>query len=326
MMRLFKILLLMFSLTLANAQEIEIKEKETISGAIDLMYLEQFDEAYAIFSYIKDTYPDHPIGDFFLGFYYNFLASFYETDKFDSKIIIHYDLAEKKAEFHLRFDSENPWFNYYLGASMVNRGYMLGRDGSRFAGIRKTYSGISYIEDALEEDKSLGDALLLLGTYRFYKASLYSWLFDRRDVALAMIKESIKSSYFSEYAAVSTLGWAYVDYENYVKAEETADRALEKYPDSHLFLFLKGRALYEQKKYDKAVEVYIKIKEKLISMSERYSDKDLFNTYYFLAKSYDALNDAENAQKCLELAMHMNLTKKEKDMLEDRIDDLEDLD
>jgi hypothetical protein len=60
-------------------------------------------------------------------------------------------------------------------------------------------------------------------------------------------------------------------------------------------------------------------------MSERYSDKDMFNTYYFLAKSYDALNDAENAQKCLELAMHMNLTKKEKDMLEDRIDDLEDI-
>ena len=96
-MRVLKLLFLLFSFAIAYAQEIEIKEKETVNGAIDLMYLEQFDEAYAIFSYIKDTYPDHPIGDFFLGFYYNFLASFYETDKFDSKIIIHYDLAEKKA-------------------------------------------------------------------------------------------------------------------------------------------------------------------------------------------------------------------------------------
>lgn len=324
-MRIFKILLLLFLFAGANAQEIELKEKETINGAIDLMYLEQFDEANAIFNYIKDTYPDHPIGDFFLGFYYNFLASFYETDKFDSKIIIHYNLAEKKAEFHLRFDKDNPWFNYYLGASMINRGYMLGRDGSRFAGIRKTYSGISYIEDALETDKSLGDALLLLGTYRFYKASLYSWLLDRRDIALAMIKESIKSSYFSEYAAVSTLGWAYIDYEDYSKAEEVADSALEKYPDSHLFLFLKGRALYEQKKYEESIAIYLKIKEKLTTMEKRYSDKDLFNSYYFLSKSYDALKDNLNCQKYLELALHMNLTEKEKDMLEDRLDDLEDL-
>ncbi|MBN2856874.1 MAG: hypothetical protein JXN63_00585 [Candidatus Delongbacteria bacterium] len=325
-MRYIKIIFLLFTLLTANAQEIELKEKETINGAIDMMYLEQFDEAYAIFNYIKDTYPDHPIGDFFLGFYYNFLASFYETDKFDSKIIIHYNLAEKKAEFHLRFDSGNPWFNYYLGASMVNRGYMLGRDGSRFAGIRKTYSGISYIEDALEKDKSLGDALLLLGTYRFYKASLYSWLIDRRDVALAMIKQSIETSYFSEYAAVSTLGWAYIDYEDYFKAEEVADSALEKYPESHLFLFLKARALYEQKKFELSIDIYLRIKEKLISMSERYSDKDLFNTYYFLTKSYYGLNDTENSKKCLELAMHMNLTQKEKDVLEDRLEDLEDLD
>lgn len=325
-MKIFTIIFLLFSFVIASAQEIELKEKETINGAIDLMYLEQFDEAFAIFNYVKDAYPDHPIGDFFLGFYYNFLASFYETDKFDSKIIIHYNLAEKKAEFHLRFDSENPWFNYYLGASMVNRGYMLGRDGSRFAGIRKTYSGISYIEDAIEQDKSLGDALLLLGTYRFYKAALYSWLIDRRDVALAMIKESIETSYFSEYAAVSTLGWAYIDYEDYAKAEGIADSALEKYPDSHLFLFLKGRALYEQKKYDQAITIYLKIKEKLALLSERYSDKDLFNTYYFLTKSYSELRDADNSTKYLELAKHMNLTDKEKDILEDRLDDLEDLD
>lgn len=325
MTRIMFTIFFIISVGVLSASEIEEKESATINAAIDMMYQEHFEEALGIFTYIKDTYPDYPIGDFFLGFYYNFLSSFYETDKFNSKIVLYYDLAEKKAEFHLNYNEDDPWHNFYMGASLINRGYMLGKDGSRFSGISKTFDGISYIEDCLDHDKDLGDALMLLGSYKYYKSTILSWVYDRRDLAVMMLKQSIDSSMFSKYLAISNLGWIYIDYEKYDKAEEMADKALEKYPESHLFLFLKARALYEMKRYNEAIEIYLRIESKMNSMQEKYSEIDLFNTFYFLTKCYFSNGDKVNSEKYLELALFCKLSKKERNTFEDRLDDLNEL-
>jgi len=232
------------------ASDIENKELNRINSAVNLMYLEKFEDALSVFSSINETYPDHPIGHFFMGYYYNFLASFYETDKFDSKIVLFYDIAEKKADFHLEFDKNDPWMNFYKGASLINRGYLLSKDGRRFSALSKTLDGISYIKESLVQGEEIGDAKLLYGTYLFYRSDMISWIWDKRPEAVKIVSESIERSNFSKYLAISTLGWIYIDYEKFGKAEEMADLALEKYPSSHLFLFLKARALFEQNKFD----------------------------------------------------------------------------
>ncbi|HAQ61032.1 TPA: hypothetical protein DCR49_03395 [Candidatus Delongbacteria bacterium] len=322
MKRFVLLVYLVLLLGILSASEIEDKEKNTINAAIDLLYQEKFEEALPIFEYIKDTYPDYPIGDFFLGFYYNFLASYYESDYFDSKIVLYYDLAEKKAKYHLSNNEKDPWFNFYMGASLINKGYMLGRDGSRFSGITKTFDGISYIEDCLEYDKYHGDAIMLLANYKYYKSTVLSWVYDRRDMAVLLLKQSIATSYFSEYLARSALGWIYIDYGKYSDAEAVADKALEKYPDNHLFIFLKARALFEMKKYQEAAELYHKLETKISVMDPKYSEKDMFNIYYFLSKSYSALNESQLSRKYYENAVMCRLTKKERDILRDRINEL----
>jgi len=309
----------------ASASEIEQKELKSINAAVDLLYQEKFEEAFSIFSYIQDTYPDHPIGPFFMGYYYNFQASYYETDKFDSKIVLYYDLAEKKADFHLNFNDEDPWMNFYKGASLINRGYLLGRDGRRFSALTKTFDGISYIKDCLEYDKDHGDALLLYGTYSFYKSSIISWIWDSREDAVSEVKESIEKAYFSKYLAISTLGWIYIDYEKYDKAEETAETALEKYPDSHLFLFLKARALFEQNKYSDAEQIYLSLVEKMKNMPQKYSEKDTFNSYYFLARIYFSENKIKKFEEYKSFALMVDLTLREKEMLRERIELLKEL-
>jgi len=322
MKHLILIICLIIMPGLLPASDVEDFEKNTINAAIDLMYQEKFEEALPIFEYIKDTYPDHPIGDFFLGFYYNFLASYYESDNFDSKIVLYYDLAEKKAKYHLSNNEKDPWFNFYMGASLINKGYMLGRDGSRFSGITKTFDGISYIEDCLEYDKYHGDAIMLLANYKYYKSTVLSWVYDRRDLAVLLLKQSIATSYFSEYLARSALGWIYIDYGKYPDAEAIADKALEKYPGNHLFIFLKARALFEMKKYQDAAALYHKLETKVSAMNPKYSEKDMFNIYYFLSKSYSALNDRQLSRKYYESAVMCRLTSKERDILRDRINEL----
>ncbi|HQO10341.1 MAG TPA: tetratricopeptide repeat protein [Clostridiales bacterium] len=316
------ILLILLSIRILPASEIENKEKKTINSAIDMMYSEKFDNALGIFNYIKDTYPDHPIGDFFLGFYYNFLASYYETDRFDSKIVLYYDLAEKKADYHLKHSPKDPWFNFYKGASLVNKGYMIGKDGRKFKGITKTMNGISYIEDCLESDPGNGDAAMLLGSYKYYKSTVLSWIYNKRESGVDLLKKGISGSYFSEYLSRSTLGWIYIDYKKFEEAEKTADQALLKYPDNHLFLFLKARAFFERGKYSEAAEIYLKIEKKLLVIDPKYSEKDLFNTYYFLSRSYHSLNKINEGRKFYDKALICRLTKKEKDILADRINEL----
>lgn len=325
MNRLIAFLYIILSLGIMTASEIEDKEKNTINAAIDMMYKENFEEALGIFTYVKDTYPDYPLGDFLLGFYYNFLASFYETDNFDSKIVLYYDLAEKKAKYHLSNNEEDPWFNFYMGASLINKGYMLGRDGNRYSGLKKTFSGISYIEDCLEYDKYHGDAIMLMASYKYYKSDLISWVYDRKDLAIIMLKQSIVTSYFSQYLATSTLGWIYIDYEKYEDAGKLADTALEKYPECHLFIFLKARALFESKKYNEAIALYHKLEDKIVPMETKYSEKDTFNIYYFLCRSYAASGEIQLSRKYYELATFCRLSRKEKDILSDRIEELDDL-
>ena len=318
------LILLLLLIAVSYSIQIEDIEKDRIDHAIDLMYQENFNATESIFFKIRDKYPDHPIGDFMMGTYYNYLAVFYETDKFDSKTTIYYRNVEKKARFHIKQGNNDPWFKFYLGASLVNKGYLLGRNKSYFSGFRYTSKGISYIEDCAKENKKIGDALLLLGSYKYYKSSLLSWIWDRRKKGVAMMKKSINTSYFSKYLAISTLGWAYIDYEKYKEAIKTADIALEKYPDSHFFLFLKARALYEGKQYKKANELYLKIIQKINTFEEHYSQVDLFNSYYFLAISFNKLGNTKKARSYYELALKCKLTVSEKDRLEDRLEDLED--
>jgi tetratricopeptide (TPR) repeat protein len=325
-MKKFIILLCAYAMAInLFAGEIEDKERSTIKNSLNLLYGEQFEDALAGFTFLKDSYPDYPIGDFFLGFYYNFLSSYYETDFFDSKIVLHYDLSEKKADFHLNFNKKDPWINFYKGASMVNRGYLLGRDGKRFAGIRKTYNGISYIENCLKYDKNHGDALLLLGSYKFYKSSVLSWIYDKREQALKEIKTSISSSEFSKFVALSTIGWMYIDYEKPFEAEKIADEALKYYPGLHTVKFLKARALFEQKKHSEAIEAYLDIENRLNSIQNTYSKIDLFNTYYFLCLSYKAEGSFQNSDKYLDLALFSNLNIRERELLSERIKELENI-
>ncbi|HXK49616.1 MAG TPA: hypothetical protein PKW56_04040 [Clostridiales bacterium] len=303
------------------ASDIENKELSRINSAVDMMYNEKFEDAFLIFSSINETYPDHPAGPFFMGYYYNFLASFYETDKFDSKIVLYYNSAEKKADFHLGFDKNDPWMNFYKGASLINRGYLLSRDGRRFSALSKTLDGISYIKESLET----GDAKLLYGTYLFYRSEIISWIWDKRPEAVKIVSESIERSNFSRYLAISTLGWIYIDYEKFGKAEEMADLALEKYPSSHLFLFLKARALFEQKKYYDAEQLYLKLLTKIENMKEKYSNIDLFNSCYFLSRIYYETSDHEKSRNFRNKALGLKLTDKEKNILNKRIEYINDL-
>lgn len=307
------------------ASDIENKELSRINSAVDMMYLEKFEDALSVFSSVNETYPDHPAGPFFMGYYYNFLASFYETDKFDSKIVLYYDLAEKKADFHLGFDKSSPWMNFYKGASLINRGYLLSRDGRNFSALSKTLDGISYIKKSLERGKEIGDAKLLYGTYLFYRSEMISWIWDKRPEAVKIVSKSIERSYFSKYLAISTLGWIYIDYEKFGKAEEIADLALEKYPESHLFLFLKARALFEQKKFDDAEVLYLKLMSKIENMEKRYSSIDLFNSCYFLSRTYYEISDPEKSKIFKEKALGLDLTLKEKGILKKRLEYLNDL-
>ncbi|MDY0016885.1 MAG: tetratricopeptide repeat protein [Candidatus Delongbacteria bacterium] len=314
------ILLIFLCLLPVLASDIENKELSRIDSAVDMMYNEKFEDALSVFISINETYPDHPAGPFFMGYYYNFLASFYETDKFDSKIVLHYNNAEKKADFHLGFDKNDPWMNFYKGASLINRGYLLSRDGRNFSALSKTLDGISFIKEALRQGEEIGDAKLLYGTYLFYRSEMISWIWDKRPEAVKIVSESIESSNFSRYLAVSTLGWMYIDYEKFGKAEEMADLALEKYPESHLFLFLKARSLFEQKKFDDAEQLYLKLLLKIENMEARLSNIDLFNSYYFLSRIYYEMSDHEKSRNFRKKALGLNLSIKEKDILEKRIE------
>jgi hypothetical protein len=83
--------------------------------------------------------------------------------------------------------------------------------------------------------------------------------------------------------------------------------------------------LFEQNKLEQSENIYLDILEKLNGLEERYSNKDIFNSYYFLTKISHGKNDTKAFTDYKNLALETSLSFREKEILEERLDELKKL-
>lgn len=315
------VLLLSVSL---KAAEVEKIMSSVLNEGMDKMFLEDFSAAEKKFEEIVKSYPDYPLGYFALGTLYNFMMDHYETEQFDDKISKLYLKVENISLKLLEENEKDPWLLFYAGAAKSNTGFTLGRNGNYLSALNNTFSGISFIEDCLEEDPELNDAKMLLGSYMYYKSSITHWIYDNREKGIEMIKESIQNSYFAKYISIAGLTWIYIDYDEYDKALEIVEKGLKSYPDSRYFLWGKVAAYFDKGNFEKSNELLFRIKE-MVSKDKIQTNRNKFNCCYRLAIGFKELGEKEKSLKFIEEANSYNLSEVSKEKLESRIDKLEDL-
>lgn len=222
----------------------------------------RYSEAILHFSKVKEEYPDHPAGHFFLAAIYQSRMMDFETDLWRDQFFFEVNEAETLAREKIDREGDDASHYFYLGGALAYKSFQLGREGDYLPALSSAVKSIGYLNKAGELDSTFCDAYLGIGSYQYWKSKItmrLTWLpffSDKRSAGINNIEEAVECSRFSKWAALSNLAWIYIEEGDYRQAIHYAEIGLASFPASRFFLWPLGDALFRNKEFRRAAEVY----------------------------------------------------------------------
>jgi hypothetical protein len=209
------------------------------------------------------------------------------------------------------------WF--YLGSAYGYRAYNQGRDKKWIAALSNGLKAADYLQRAVQEDSTLCDAYLGIGTYKYWRHSklgFISWLPffpDSREEGIRLIKKTADSDCLSRDLARHQLVYILLDYGWNDQAIAYGRQLIEDYPRSQFMRWALAHAYYKSGQYTLAEKEYLYLAE-LIESDPQRNLNHLLNCKYKLALIYRALNDQIRChQQCADIIeLYDNYADKDK--------------
>ena len=271
-----------------------------ILKGIDQTFFCKFDSALLTFQKIIDRYPDDLVGYFYQAATLQSEMMHYETDIWGKDFDQLIEKAISLGKEEIANGNNDPWTYFYLGSSFSYKGLYQAKTGSYISGFMSARKGLNYLKKAVEEDSTLYDAYLGLGTYKYWAGRFYKylkwlpWIRDEREEGVRMVKYSVEKGTFSHWVGINSLAWIEYDRKNYWSALLLFQKGLRRYPGSPFFLWGVADSYYRLGYFVKAIEVYKKLLKIIL-------DAPLNNGYneiecrLKLGMSYYALGEYQNA-------------------------------
>ncbi len=242
-----------------SAASLDFLDRQLILQAVNLGTAGQYEKAFAALDSLKMRRPNSPAPFLFEASLFQSMMIDFQSDHwaeaFNNSVDQTLALCDSAAE-------ETAEILFYRGAAAAYRGFFLARSGQYWSGIRTSMKAVDILERALQQDSTLADAYLAVGTYLYWRSRLtrlFSWLPffpDRRKEGITLVERAAKHAAFSQWAAVSTLGWIFMEEKRYEDAASCAERGLASFPGSRFFLWLLAEALCRSGKTSEAAAVY----------------------------------------------------------------------
>lgn len=312
----------------AHAEFPDSADIALINEGLRLTFNEDYSRAQELFSELRTKYPDHPCGLFFIAatrqaqmkdhedFAYE--REFY--DNIDSAIDLAYELRNR--------DSDNAWAYYFMGAANLYHALYDSRKGGRWSPMRNGIRGKNLLEKCLDLDSTVYDALAGLGSYRYWgevKAGGLKWLpfiGGNRKQGIDNLITASQKSYFSQDLAKSALIHVYIHEKEYVRADSLATYLYDKYPEGKTFLWARAFANFEGKNYERALEFFDSLENRL----EKQAPPENYNLYeiaYYKMLCRHNLEQYDLALVAYDYAQNLPLTEDERERLKDECKDME---
>lgn len=317
------IILFLFS-SLSFAQNYPINEVDTlIKKGIELTIHQQYDDANKIFYQLKNGYPELPLGDIYLAGVEITKSVDYgeklDTEKLNTILL----RAEKLSDSLLSADDDNVWHNYFIALTKAFVAYQNALSYDYLNAFIEGYISIIYFEECLKYDNKFYESYLAIGTYLYWKnakSESFNWLpfvRDNRDEGIKLIETAIDKSSYSNYLALQSLIWIYINEKSYLKAIELCEEFLSKFPENRLIKLGLARA-YQEVDKEKSVRFYSEI---LYSLRKLGIDNN-FNEIVFMHKiamlEFDLGNYAETIRLCDQI-LSLQISEKLEERLAERI-------
>jgi predicted Zn-dependent protease len=255
--------LIFFSRT--NAQVYPDKSVHNIlKSGIRLIVDQKYDEAEKLFDQLDKTRKDIPLGKIYLAAVSIARSYDYELP-FDHKLITkNLEGAKRISERLINKDETNIWNHYFLA---LTEGYIAYYDALRESWLQAFSTGLSSVsafEYCLAIDKNFYEALIAIGSYKFWKSKkteFINWLpfiDDEKELGIQYLRDAVKYSGYNSRLAINSLIWIYIEQEDYTEAIKVAELALKNHPQSRVFKWGLARS-YESIDPQKSVELYTEI-------------------------------------------------------------------
>ena len=256
---------LLFSVTQSYGQVFPDRSVHKIlKTGIKLIVDQKYDEAEKLFDQLDKTRRDLPLGKIYLAA--TSIAKSYDYEQpFDEKLIESYlQGAKKVSERLINIDKTNIWYNYFLALTQGYSAYFSAIKRDWFSAFSTGLNSISYFEYCLELDQNFYEALIAIGSYKFWrskKTEFINWLPfvpDEKELGIEYLEKAVKQSGYNSHLAVHSLIWIYIEQEQYQDAIKIAETALKENPTSRVFKWGLARA-YEDIKPQRSIQLYNEI-------------------------------------------------------------------
>ena len=255
----------LFLLSRANAQVYPDKSVHKIlKSGIGLIIDQKYDEAKKLFDQLDKTRKDIPFGKIYLAAVSIARSYDYELP-FDHELITkNLEGAKKISERFIRKDENNIWNHYFLA---LTEGYIAYYDALRESWLQAYTTGLSSVssfEDCLDMDKNFYEALIAIGSYKFWKSKkteFINWLpfiDDEKELGIQYLRDAVKYSGYNSHLAINSLIWIEIEQEDFNEAIKVAESALKNHPKSRIFKWGLARS-YESIDPQKSIELYLEI-------------------------------------------------------------------
>ncbi len=242
------------------------------------LYNNNFSEAENIFGKLNNDYPNIPFGKILL-----VLTEFSKSSDFvkplnEKRINMLLKIARQQSDSLLGKNDNNVWNNYFAALTVGLTAYnnYLMRD--YFNALTNSLTSLSSFQKCLEIDSTFYDAYIAIGMFKYWlsaNAKALNWLpfvQDKRIEGIKYLTKGIRAKSYLYPIGIESLVWIYIHEKKFQKAKEIAQKGLNKYPKSRIFLYGLAHA-YTGINRGKAIVVLEKI-------LKSYRDDGIKNIYY----------------------------------------------
>lgn len=238
---------------------------------IELGVQEKFQEALDHIHLIEQQNPKIPALHFYKASILQSMMMDHESNRQRDEFMAEIEVTILLCDSLLKINPHQTDALFYRGAALSYKSFQLSREKKYLSGFRTAVQGIGTLERVLKMDSTYADAYLAIGSYKYWRSYLtrhFSWLPffpDQRLDGIHYIERAYKKSKYSKWAALSNLGWIYMQEKQYQQAVRCAEEGLYAFPKSRFFLWLLGDALYNDEQYQRARQTYETLLNSVVS-------------------------------------------------------------
>ncbi len=309
MKKILLLLTLIYSVSLLQAQDegyllTNPRVQFECTEAVDSLYNFNFVVAEKQFTWLKQQYPDHPLGYFLLALseYWKILPD-EDVKTYDKNFFNYLDIAIDKAKVMYKADKKNLEATFFLAASYGFKARRMADNNNYGRAGVASKACLNYLNEQREQHQSYG-AEFLFGDalYDYFR----DWLpkhkktlkpvvmfFPKGDKerGIRNLEKVSKEAFYTRIEAMKFLVDIYSSYEkkedrDYTKAITIAKFLHETYPNNAYFAVNYAQLNYMLNKFEKAESISLEIMEKVGNKKMGYTGESGRISSFFIADIY----------------------------------------